>query len=852
MVNKSALASVFDEVMEHHLAFNLNAQECLALANKFGLGPVSTAFLQETAALNMALANTALSCQPLAAIFVDDAGKRKLAEIMGQEFVPAPLQLEPLAQSWACPLTCGGAVVGTEYSRGDNSGLSSSWQQQELDDDTTAAHSVSYSPDSENMTGVSAVTGDEEDALQQLPDISSKPEPVSGLSLNTVGYNALPEDVTSGADGVMSWQHCYDTPWAEGFSEYLADSYTVKGSSEALVGDVFVGNELTTEPEPEPEPKAEEVGQEETDAAAQAKSEAEQNPAGKVKLPHGARRKIRAAKRAAKKAARREALLKAQAKQQAQQATAIAQQDKAISQVEEPATVQDKGADNSTPSTTEGVSVDTPVSAAADNVADKAADTADTAVGNEANSTTPENTPEGTPVDAAADNTANKVADTDAGNASGSSADTSAASQPRQGKKAASRKSTKQQNAATPAPDEPSREAVLLLGWMLFVLTYGNSALVGIQNALLLVLKTFGVIDLEDLKLIAGRKRMSFEKSLLLLEDLGKIALVEGQVVWLAPPDDFEPLAQTLYPLEEKRKNGLRGADRHLPNVLEIGALSEGLLSQTGVNILAAIGHYKAVNAEQLRLALRLKKNNFARAVSVLVRLEVLVEHEGNLYLVPHSKVKPTTLVNRYHKQQQEEQLKLQRQLQAQERAAQREAQKAAAAAAKEAAKAKAAQEKAKAKELAAKQKAKETAKAKKAKEAAKAKLKAQAAKEKAKSNKQAKKPAPPAKPASQDDSAAAILQPEVSPAAKGRSLVAARSKSNAANVMRDSDSGSKAQATLALFAGVSADSTDPASAASAATAGTAGTAENKKQEPAAKPAPALSANPDVKAADAN
>ena len=852
MVNKSALASVFDEVMEHHLAFNLNAQECLALANKFGLGPVSTAFLQETAALNMALANTALSCQPLAAIFVDDAGKRKLAEIMGQEFVPAPLQLEPLAQSWACPLTCGGAVVGTEYSRGDNSGLSSSWQQQELDDDTTAAHSVSYSPDSENMTGVSAVTGDEEDALQQLPDISSKPEPVSGLSLNTVGYNALPEDVTSGADGVMSWQHCYDTPWAEGFSEYLADSYTVKGSSEALVGDVFVGNELTTEPEPEPEPKAEEVGQEETDAAAQAKSEAEQNPAGKVKLPHGARRKIRAAKRAAKKAARREALLKAQAKQQAQQATAIAQQDKAISQVEEPATVQDKGADNSTPSTTEGVSVDTPVSAAADNVADKAADTADTAdtaVGNEANSTTPENTPEGTPVDAAADNTANKVADTDAGNASGSSADTSAASQPRQGKKAASRKSTKQQNAATPAPDEPSREAVLLLGWMLFVLTYGNSALVGIQNALLLVLKTFGVIDLEDLKLIAGRKRMSFEKSLLLLEDLGKIALVEGKVVWLAPPDDFEPLAQTLYPLEEKRKNGLRGADRHLPNVLEIGALSEGLLSQTGVNILAAIGHYKAVNAEQLRLALRLKKNNFARAVSVLVRLEVLVEHEGNLYLVPHSKVKPTTLVNRYHKQQQEEQRKLQHQLQAQERAAQREAQMAAAAAAKEAAKAKAAQEKAMAKELAAKQKAKETAKAKKAKEAAKAKLKAQAAKEKAKSKKQAKKPAPPAKPASQDDSAAAILQPEVSPAAKGRSLVAARSKPNAANVMRDSDSGSKAQATLALFAGVSADSTDPASAASAATAGT---AENKKQEPAAKPAPALSANPDVKAADAN
>ncbi len=269
MVNKSALASAFDEVMEHHLAFKLNAQECHALANKFGLGPVSTAFLQESAALDMALANTSLSCQPLAAIFVDDAGKRKLAEIMGHEFVPAPLLLEPLAQSWACPLTCGEAVVGTEYSRGYDSGFSSVWQQ-ELGDDTTAAQSVSYCPDSESMTGVFSGNDEETAALQQLPDTSSKPEPVSGLSQNTVGYNALPEDVTSGADGVMSWQHSYDTPWAEGFSEYLSDSYTVKGSSEALVGDVFVGNEPPSEPdpdpEPEPEPQAEVVVPEETAA----------------------------------------------------------------------------------------------------------------------------------------------------------------------------------------------------------------------------------------------------------------------------------------------------------------------------------------------------------------------------------------------------------------------------------------------------------------------------------------------------------------------------------------------------------------------------------------------------------
>ena len=761
MLNKSALASAFDEVMEHHLAFKLNAQECHALTNKFGLGPVSTAFLQEAAALVMALANTALSCQPLAAIFVNDAGKRKLAEIMGQEFVPAPLLLEPLAQSWACPLTFGEAVVGTEYSRSYDSGFSSAWQQG-LGDDTTAAQSVSYSPDSESMTGVSSGNEEETAALQQLPDTSSKPEPVSGLSQNTVGYNALPEDVTSGADGVMSWQHSYDTPWAEGFSEYLADSYTVKSSSEALVGDVFVGNELPFEPEPEPdpEPETESQGEEvvaEEPVATQVKTEADQSSAGKVKLPHGERRKIRAAKKAAKKAARREALLKAQAKQQAQQAAAAAastQQDKSTSQVDEPTSVQNKVAENSPQSTTEGVSVATPASSAADSVASKAAEAA---VGNEANSTTPENTPEGTPVDAATDSAASNTADTDAGKASSAAAATSAASQQRQGKKASVRNSTKQQSAATPAPDEPSREAVLLLGWMLFVLTYGNSALVGIQNALLLVLKTFGVIDLEDLKLIAGRKRVSFEKSLLiagrkrvsfeksllLLEDLGKIALVDGKVVWLAPPDDFDLFSQPLYPLEEKRKNGLRGAERHLPIVLEIGALSEGLLSQTGVNILAAISHYKAVNAEQLRLALRLKKSNFARAVSVLVCLEVLVEHEGNLYLVPRSKVKPTTLVNRYHKQQQEEQLKLQRQLQAQERAAQREAQKAAAAAAKEAEKAKAAQEKAKAKELAAKQKSKEKAKAKakKAKEASKAKLKAQAAKQKAKAKKQVKSP---------------------------------------------------------------------------------------------------------------
>ena len=99
---------------------------------------------------------------------------------------------------------------------------------------------------------------------------------------------------------------------------------------------------------------------------------------------------------------------------------------------------------------------------------------------------------------------------------------------------------------------------MLLLGWMLFVLTQGKSALVGMHNVLLMLFKTFGVMELADLKQVAGRKRVSFSKSLQLLEDVGKVALVADKVVWLAPPADFNPLSLPLYPLEEKRKDGLK------------------------------------------------------------------------------------------------------------------------------------------------------------------------------------------------------------------------------------------------------------------------------------------------------
>ena len=96
-------------------------------------------------------------------------------------------------------------------------------------------------------------------------------------------------------------------------------------------------------------------------------------------------------------------------------------------------------------------------------------------------------------------------------------------------------------------------------------------------------------------------------------------------------------------------------------------------MSQTAATVLAAMQQYKAVNGEQLRLLLGLKKRNFARAVSFLVRLEVLLAHESNLYLLSSSKDKPQTLVKRYEKQQREEQ----RQQQEQERAAAKEAAKA-------------------------------------------------------------------------------------------------------------------------------------------------------------------------------
>lgn len=722
MVHQSQLASVVSEILEHHLSFKLNARECHSLANKFGIGPVSTAFLQEPEALAMALTNTSLSCQPLVAIFAAEAGKRTAAAIMGQDYTPAPLQLEPLAQSWHCPLTCGEAVVGTDYSRGADSGFSSEWPQQASSDAVVAGSEMSYTP--EDTSAISTATF--VDTQQALAATALNGAAVTDQPQQAEGYNSLPDDVTTEPDGagVISWQHRYDTPWAEGFAEYLADSYTVKAQSEVLAGDAFVGNEISAEledaTEPEPEPKsdtAEAQGEAvvKTEPAAPVTTETEQAPPVKVKLPHGARRKLRAEKKAAKKAARRAALLQMQAKQQAQKqgvgvpvGQSAADSSKAQAELHPTPVVHEQASVRATAEAGCNAAQDAEVVTASE--VEMQAETtvpANSTLGNatmaqEASTTEagPKPATTATPQQGATANTASNPsaqgegsateaevaleAETTASQSPHSTADKDSAadskqtesSQAKQDTAAKSKgkgKSTKQPSAATPEQDAPPREAVLLLGWMLFVLTQGKSALVGMHNVLLMLLKTFGVLELADLKQVAGRKRVSFSKSLQLLEDVGKVAIVADKVVWLAPPADFDPLSQALYPLEEKRKDGLKGKDRLLTNVLSVGSLNDGLMSQTAATVFAAMQQYKAVNGEQLRLLLGLKKRNFARAVSFLVRLEVLLDHEGNLYLLPSSKIKPATLVKRYEKQQRAEQ----RQMQAQERAAAKEAAKA-------------------------------------------------------------------------------------------------------------------------------------------------------------------------------
>ena len=287
MVHQSQLASVVGAILEHHLSFKLNARECHSLANKFGIGPVSTAFLQEPEALAMALTNTSLSCQPLVAIFAAEAGKRTAAEIMGHVFTPAPLQLEPLAQSWHCPLTCGEAVVGTDYSRGADSSFSSEWPQQASSNAVVAGgDDVSYTPEATSAISTATL----EEAQQALAAIALDGAAVTCLPQQAEGYNALPDDVTTEPDGagVISWQHRYDTPWSEGFAEYLAASYTVKAQSEVLAGDAFVGNEIFVEPESvtEPEPESSTAKGEavvKAEPAAQVTAEADQAPA--VKSP---------------------------------------------------------------------------------------------------------------------------------------------------------------------------------------------------------------------------------------------------------------------------------------------------------------------------------------------------------------------------------------------------------------------------------------------------------------------------------------------------------------------------------------------------------------------------------------
>ncbi len=725
MAHQSQLASVVGEILEHHLSFKLNAHECHALANKFGIGPMSTAFLQEPEALAMTLTNTSLSCQPLVAIFAAEAGKRTAAEIMGHVFTPEPLKLEPLAQSWHCPLTCDEAFVGTDYSRGDDSGFSNTWPQLASSDDVVASGgdvSSTYA----DTNGISTATFAE--AQQALAATALDGATVTGLPQQAEVYNSLPDDITTEPDstGVISWQHRYNTPWAEGFAEYLADSYTLKAKSEVLAGDAFIGKENSAETEPEPEAKAEASatqGEEvvKDESAAQVKTEADLAPAVKVKLPHGARRKIRAEKKAAKKAARRAALLKMQAKQRAQQqgvgltvGQSAADDNKTQPEpqpapvvkpetVAKPApVVPEQAAERVTPevgtkpavSSTSGDET-APQSSVANLKGSKSASEASTTeaspkpaatatpqqgtAANIASSTSAQGEDSATEAEVAmeAANTATTPPHSSADKDSAADSKQTETSKAKQNTAAKSNgkgkgKSTKQPRAAT-SEDAPPREAVLLLGWMLFVLTQGKSALVGMHNVLLLILKTFGVVELADLKQVAGRKRVSFSKSLQLLEDVGKVALVDNKVVWLAPPADFNPLSQPLYPLEEKRKNGLKGKDRLLTNVLSVGSLNDGLMSQTAGTVLAAMQQYKAVNGEQLRLLLGLKKRNFARAVSFLVRLEVLLDHKGNLYLLPSSKVKPQTLMKRYEKQQRKEQ----RQQQAQERAAAKEEAKA-------------------------------------------------------------------------------------------------------------------------------------------------------------------------------
>lgn len=705
MAHQSQLASVVGEILEHHLSFKLNAHECHALANKFGIGPMSTAFLQEPEALAMTLTNTSLSCQPLVAIFAAEAGKRTAAEIMGHVFTPEPLKLEPLAQSWHCPLTCDEAFVGTDYSRGDDSGFSNTWTQLSSSDDVVASGgdvSSTYA----DTNGISTATFAE--AQQALAATALDGAAVTGLPQQAEVYNSIPDDITTEPDstGVISWQHRYNTPWAEGFAEYLADSYTLKAKSEVLAGDAFIGKENSAETEPEPEAKAEASaaqGEEvvKDESAAQVKTEADLAPAVKVKLPHGARRKIRAEKKAAKKAARRAALLKMQAKQRAQQqgvgltvGQSAADDNKTQPEpqpapvvkpetVAKPApVVPEQAAERVTPevgtkpavSSTSGDET-APQSSVANLNGSKSASEASTTeaspkpaatatpqqgtAANIASSTSAQGEDSASEAEVAmeAANTATTPPHSSADKDSAADSKQTETSKAKQNTAAKSNgkgkgKSTKQPRAAT-SEDAPPREAVLLLGWMLFVLTQGKSALVGMHNVLLLILKTFGVVALEDLKQVAGRKRVSFSKSLQLLEDVGKVALVDNKVVWLAPPADFNPLSQPLYPLEEKRKNGLKGKDRLLTNVLSVGSLNDGLMSQTAGTVLAAMQQYKAVNGEQLRLLLGLKKRNFARAVSFLVRLEVLLDHKGNLYLLPSSKVKPQTLMKRYEKQQQ-------------------------------------------------------------------------------------------------------------------------------------------------------------------------------------------------------
>ena len=147
--------------------------------------------------------------------------------------------------------------MGTDYSRGDDSGFSSAWPQQASSNAVVTGGEVSYT--SEDTSGLSTATFAE---TQQAE-----------------GYKSLPDDVTTKPDraGVISWQHRYDTPWAEGFAEYLAASYTVKAQSEVLAGDAFVGNEISSaEPEPVPEPQPE---------AAAAKGEAVVKAEPAVKSP---------------------------------------------------------------------------------------------------------------------------------------------------------------------------------------------------------------------------------------------------------------------------------------------------------------------------------------------------------------------------------------------------------------------------------------------------------------------------------------------------------------------------------------------------------------------------------------